>query len=153
MDLKVLNLSGTYMFSAWNAFAFLGCAVRLLEDISHAVKISLTGEESRSSDEISPTSPSSGCTETSPLLEKSAQAVPQSSQISVKGTNTRVYRLYFDNRRIRFYQMYDVGAGVALFPSPQPCFSCSECISHSKGRFWMWLWSREWNKMLSGVGC
>jgi hypothetical protein len=80
MGLKFLNLGGVYVFSAWNAFSLLGCAVGLIEEISHASKISFTGKESRSSAEISPTSNSSELAETSPPLEKSAQAVPQSSQ-------------------------------------------------------------------------
>jgi hypothetical protein len=80
IGLKFLNLGGVYVFSAWNAFAFLGCAVGLIEDISHASKISFTGEKLRSSAEISPRATSSKLTETSPLLEKSAPAVPQSSQ-------------------------------------------------------------------------
>lgn len=80
MGLKFLNLGGVYVFSAWNAFAFLGCAVGLIEDISYAAKILFTGKESRSSAQISPTSTSSELVETSPLLGKSAQAVLQPSQ-------------------------------------------------------------------------
>jgi hypothetical protein len=87
MGLKFLNVGGIYVFSAWNVFAFLGCAVGLIENISHATRISFTGEESRSSAEVSPsyngssTSTTSEFTETSPLLEKPAQAIPQPSQI------------------------------------------------------------------------
>jgi len=93
MGSKFLNLGGLYAFSAWNAFAFLGCAVGLIEDISHAAKISFTGEKSRSSAGISPTSTSSKLTETSPLLEKSAQAVSQTADIDERTSWWWIFQL------------------------------------------------------------
>jgi len=79
------------------------------------------------------------------LETTTSRLTPTSALISVKGTNTRVCRLYFDNRRIRFYQVYDVGAGGALFPLPASQVQSAYPIP-KEGLDWMWLWSREWNK-------
>jgi len=81
------------------------------------------------------------------LEATASRLTPTSALISVKGMNTRACRLYFDNRRIRSYQVRDVGPSGALVQSPashqvQKAFPIPE-----EGLDWMWLWSREWNKM------
>ena len=87
LGLKLLNLGGIYVFTAWNAFAFSGCAVGLVENMSPAPKILFMGKGWRSNTEMTPhsnspaTSTTSEPTETTPLLEKSARAVPRPSQV------------------------------------------------------------------------
>jgi len=82
--LKQLHLGGVYPFTAWNTFAFLGCAVALIENVSPTAKISVWGKDSCSTVKIpSPANPlprttTPEFTETSPLLEIPAQAEPQS---------------------------------------------------------------------------
>ncbi|KIM36870.1 hypothetical protein M413DRAFT_448810 [Hebeloma cylindrosporum] len=79
------------------------------------------------------------------LEATTSRLTPTSALISVKGTNTRVCRLYFDNRRIRSYRVYDVGAHGALVPSTASTSQSAFPIP-KEGLDWMWLWSREWDK-------
>jgi hypothetical protein len=84
VGLKQLHLGGIYALTAWNTFAFLGYAVTLIENVSPTAKISFWGKGSRSDAQVplSPNPPSTSttpeATETTPLLEISAQAEPRS---------------------------------------------------------------------------
>jgi len=79
------------------------------------------------------------------LVATASRLTPTSALISVKGTNTRVCRLYFDNRRIRSYHVYEVGFGGAVVPSSASRAQSAYPIP-KEGLDWLWLWSRTWDK-------
>ena len=79
------------------------------------------------------------------LVAATSRLTPTSALISVKGTNTRVCRLYFDNRRIRSYHVYEVGVGGAVVPSSASRAQSAYPIP-KEGLEWLWLWSRTWDK-------
>jgi hypothetical protein len=80
------------------------------------------------------------------LLAAASRLSPTSALISVKGTNTRACRLYFDNRRIRSYKVYEVGVGGAVVPSSASVHAQSAYPIPKEGLDSLWLWSRTWDK-------
>ncbi|KAF9465216.1 hypothetical protein BDZ94DRAFT_1350181 [Collybia nuda] len=78
------------------------------------------------------------------LLVNTTRLTPSSALVSVKGTNTRTCKLYFDSANITRYDVYELGENDAVSPSN---VGMQHGYEVPKGGLdSIWLWSRTWDR-------